>query len=235
MFEQDITFNHGSWANAIQSQGDLFEPSVLIKISDQLRTEFHHGHPPKRQMPLIPREDWNTRLLDPYAEKTLGYGLPCLISADRPSRGRIMLCAQDPLRAGNRPELTVGTFFGIDSEYHRNRRHWGMMWQFIRQCVLAGYDMWVTDAVKIFAGKNVLTKDSQLRDLCLSVMRKECQAFKPDKILAFGGVARDMLGQADLSFPVIAVPHPTARGQRGPFMQRIPFYNQALFNSDLPT
>ncbi|QCO54446.1 hypothetical protein EOK75_00585 [Pseudorhodobacter turbinis] len=232
-FDADILFNPPSWSSLVETQSDLFAPDVLVQISDRLRDEFYNGHAPGRMMPEIPRVAWQTDLLEPYANKTIGYDLPCLLSADRPTRGRIMLCAQDPKRDGNEAKLTVGTFFGIDSDYHRTRRHWGMMWQLIRRCVLAGYDVWVTDAIKLYAGRNVIRLDQDLRTLCFSVIRREVEAFQPDKVLAIGNDAHDALQNAGIKVPVVRVVHPTARGLRGPFSDRLEFYWQELGGANL--
>lgn len=232
-FDPDILFNPPPWSDLVETQRELFDTDALVRISDQLREEFHKGHAPGRDMPEIPRPAWRTRLLDPYAKKTIGYDLPCLLSADRSTRGRIMLCAQDPKRDGKEAKLTVGTFFGIDSDYHRARRHWGMMWQLIRRCVLAGYDVWVTDAIKLYAGRNVMRHDPDLRALCFSVIRKEVEAFQPDKVLAIGNDARDALNAAEIKIPVVHVVHPTARGLRGPFKDRLEDYWQALGGTNL--
>ena len=227
-FDRDILFNPSPWRELIMTQNELFDPATLYDISDRLRREFHHGHMPNRKMPEIPRENWHTDLLAPYLSKTIGYDLPCLISADRTARGRIMLCAQDPKREGDEPILSVGTFFGIDSDYHRCRRHWGMIWQLIRRCVFSGYDVWATDAVKLYAGRNVIRKDRALRELCFSVIRQEVEAFQPDRILAIGNDARDALVAAGTQSPAVHVVHPTARGLTGPFKDRLELYWEAL-------
>ncbi|SDF92253.1 hypothetical protein [Alloyangia pacifica] len=231
--DADILFNWAPWGELVETQAELFDVAILKEISDRLQMEFHRGHAPGRDMPEIPRNAWSTKLLDRYSHKTIGYDLPCLLSAARPSRGRIMLCAQDPKRDGSESKLTVGTFFGIDSDYHRVRRHWGMMWQLIRRCVLAGYDVWVTDAIKVYAGTNVLRRDPELRALCFSVIRKEVNAFRPDRILAIGNDARDALQAADISSPVTHVVHPTARGLKGPLSERLELYWGALGGSEL--
>ncbi|MHC9236987.1 hypothetical protein ACX9MO_15270 [Pseudooceanicola sp. 502str34] len=231
--DADILFNPPPWGDLVETQSDLFQPSVLKDISDRLRMEFHRGHAPNRDMPEIPRKYWSTELLDRYRDRTIGYDLPCLLSAKRPARGRIMLCAQDPKRDGTDAKVTVGTFFGIDSDYHRARRHWGMMWKLIRRCVLAGYDVWVTDAIKVYAGRNVLRRDPELRELCFSVIAEEVEAFNPDTILAIGNDARDALKRAGTSKPITHVVHPTARGLRGPFDQRLEIYWQALGGDNL--
>ncbi len=185
-------------------------------------------------MPEIAPQDWNTKLLAPYVGGTIGYDLPCLLSADRPSRGRIMLCAQDPLRKPGGARLTVGTFFGIDNHTLRTRRHYGVIWLFIRQCVLAGYDVWVTDAIKLYAGRNVLRRDPDLRSLSISVISAEVAAFRPDKILTFGNDARWAMKASGAVVPLTHVAHPNARGIKGPFKDRLIIYSQALFGSDSP-
>lgn len=226
----DILFNLSDWERCIQSQAALFDLQALVAISDQLRVDFHQGHSKDRQMPEIARGDWVTPLLEKYAEASIGYDLPCLISANRPVRGRLMFCAQDPLRRPGPAKLTVGTFFGLDSDYHRVRRHWGAMWQLICSCVFAGYDVWVTDAIKLYAGKDVVGKDSQLMALCLNVLENEISAFVPEKILAVGGRASWALSSVCSDIPIVHVPHPTARGQKGAFSERFQVFENKLLH-----
>lgn len=228
LYDADIAFNPPIWSELVQTQRKLFCPEALQKISDRLRNEFHYGHQSGREMPEISQPDWTTRLLDSYVGRPIGYDLPCLLTADRPTKGKIMLCAQDPLRGSGPAKLTVGTFFGIDSYYHRTRRHWGMIWQLIRSCVHAGYDVWVTDAIKLFAGPNVINRDSALRQLCFDTVRDEVSAFEPDKVIAFGAIAESALNAANLSAEVLRVPHPTARGTQGPLTERLEHYRQLI-------
>lgn len=232
LYDGDILFNPPAWEEFVDSQKALFRPTVLKQLSDRLRNEFHHGHAPNREMPEIKPEDWNTRLLEPYADRPLGYDLPCLLSADRSEKGRIMLCAQDPLRGPGPAKLTVGTFFGIDSQYHRTRRHWGMIWRLVRLLVDRGYDVWVTDAIKLFAGPNMIYKDEKLRNLCYSVMQEEIAAFRPNRVIAFGSIAESALRAVIAHQQVIRVPHPTARGVRGTLHERFNFYRDAILCRD---
>lgn len=228
LYDADIIFNPPNWSDLAQTQRKLFRLEALQKISDRLRNEFHYGHQSGREMPEISQTDWATRLLDSYVGGPIGYDLPCLLSAERPTSGKIMLCAQDPLRGSGPAKLTVGTFFGIDSNYHRTRRHWGMIWQLIRTCVHAGYDVWVTDAIKLFAGKDVVNRDSALRELCFSTVCDEVSAFQPDRIIAFGAIAESALNAAKVNAEVLRVPHPTARGARGPLTERLEHYRQLI-------
>ncbi|MFN4194133.1 MAG: hypothetical protein ACK4FR_14470 [Tabrizicola sp.] len=228
MYDADILFNPPAWDALVETQQALFRTKALENISDRLRQEFYHGHVPNREMPVIDPNDWNTTLLAAYADRPLGYDLPCLLSAERAPKGRIMLCAQDPLRGNGPARLTVGTFFGIDSQYHRTRRHWGMIWQLVRSFVESGYDVWVTDAIKIFAGKNIVLKDERLCELCYAVMAEEIASFQPDRVVAFGSVADGALRAARAGQHVIRVPHPTARGIRGSFRDRFDLYRNAI-------
>lgn len=225
----DILFNPPLWKEIVASQERLFCLKDLFQLSDRLRDEFYFGHGPNREMPEIHPSGWNTRLLNCYKERHIGYDLPCLLSAERTTKGRIMLCAQDPLRGPGPAKLTVGTFFGIDSHYHRTRRHWGMIWRLIRYCVLQGYDVWVTDALKIYAGPNVVFRDSALRELCFSTIREEVAKFNPDKVIAFGAVAGKSLRTARLEVSVVQVAHPTARGVSGPLDARFEDYIGLIF------
>lgn len=228
LYDADIIFNPPNWSDLAQTQRKLFRLESLQMISDRLRNEFHYGHQSGREMPEISQTDWTTRLLDSYVGVPIGYDLPCLLSADRPTSRKIMLCAQDPLRGSGPAKLTVGTFFGLDSSYHRTRRHWGMIWKLIRTCVHAGYDVWVTDAIKLFAGKDVVNRDSALRELCLSTVCDEVAAFQPDKIIAFGAMAESALNAANVNAEVVRVPHPTARGIRGPLTERLEHYRRLI-------
>lgn len=228
VYDADILFNPPAWNTLVETQQALFRTKALESVSDRLRQEFYHGHAPNRSMPVIDTENWKTTLLGSYLDRPLGYDLPCLLSAERTSKGRIMLCAQDPLRGSGPAQLTVGTFFGIDSQYHRTRRHWGMIWQLIRSIVESGYDVWVTDAIKIFAGPNIVMKDEKLRDLCFAVMAEEVSAFQPERIIAFGSVADGALRAATAGHEVVRVPHPTARGISGSLRDRLDRYRNAI-------
>jgi hypothetical protein len=230
LFDEDILFNPPAWNALVETQRELFRIAALETISDRLRQEFYHGHAADREMPEIARSDWNTPLLDAYADQPIGYDLPCLLSAERPTIGRIILCAQDPLRGPGPAKLTVGTFFGIDSNYHRTRRHWGMIWQLIRHCVMQGYDVWVTDAIKLFAGKKVLSQDSRLRELCYATIRDEVSAIDPTKVVAFGSWASDAISAAGVNVSFLRVPHPTARGLRGTMQERLEGYRSLILD-----
>lgn len=232
--DADIAFNPEPWSKLIQTQAQLFDVKALIQISDRLRNEFHEGHAPGRAMPEIARQDWATDLLDRYAGGPIGYDLPCLLSGDPPARGRIMMCAQDPLRGSGAAKLTVGTFFGIDDNHLRVRRHYWMIWQFIRRCVLAGHDVWVTDAIKIFAGKGVVQRDHLLRELSQSIMKVEVAAFAPDRIVTFGKLAGETMAGISGKHKLISLQHPTARGQRGSFKDRVGIYAQSVLGDDFP-
>lgn len=227
-YDEDILFNPPIWKDLVGSQQQLFRLEALTRISNRLRDEFYFGHGPSREMPEIVKDDWTSRLLDPFGDRPIGYDLPCLLSADRPAKGRIMLCAQDPLRGPGLVKLTVGTFFGIDSNYHRSRRHWGMIWQLIRGFVLEGYDVWVTDAIKLYAGKNVVARYPELRQLCFDIVRDEVLAFRPDRVVAFGALAGQALADARVNASVLRVPHPTAHGQRGTMRTRLEVYRKLI-------
>lgn len=233
-FEAEILFNPEPWGKLIETQARLFDVRTLIEISDQLRLEFYDGHADDRVMPEIDRQDWVTNLLDCYADQHLGYDLPCLLSAERPVRGRIMMCAQDPLRSSEEAKLTVGTFFGIDNNHLRARNHYRMIWQFIKRCVLAGYDVWVTDAIKLFAGKGVVQRNRPLRDLSRSIIEDEVAAFKPDRIVAFGKVACEMMADIGGDHLLVCQKHPTAFGQRGSLADRVDKYVQETLGKDCP-
>lgn len=243
--DHDIHFNRGGWQSIIKTQNKLFNPDALVAISDRLREEFHSGHPNGRQMPEIGQEDWETGLLRGYTDREIGYDLPCLLSGDRPTKGRIMLCAQDPLRRGTLPSLTVGTFFGIDNNGLRHsRRHYGALWNLIRACVHAGYDVLVTDALKIFVGKNKLKKNPPLESLCFDTLKDEIDTFSPNKILAMGAVAGHALSRVLSEDAFIRVPHPMARGKwylegsanpEESYSEKLEhYYCRALFGADTP-
>ena len=215
--DPDIQFNRGNWRYLIETQRKLFDPVALVAISDRLRKEFHRGHASDRKMPEIEEADWKSNLLTRYKDREIGYDLPCLLSNDRPVQGRIMLCAQDPLRSSTTPPgLTVGTFFGIDDNRLRlGGNHYRAIWNLIRTCVKAGYEVWVTDALKIFVGKHALWKDPDLVKLCFEILRAEIEAFAPDKILTMGGTAAGALSRSGLkkgSF--LRATHPSYYGRK---------------------
>ncbi len=245
--DPDIHFNRDGWQHVIETQSKLFNLSALVAISDQLREEFHCGHAAGRRMPEIKQTDWRSDLLIRYNDREIGYDLPCLLSASRPTRGRIMICAQDPLRSGTSPALTVGTFFGIDNNgYRHSNRHYGAVWNLIRTCVQAGYDVWVTDALKIFVGRHQLWKDPDLVELCREILRDEIEAFSPDKILAMGGTASGVLANAGLGRSFLRATHPSYYGKKGWYLKGTSdpeegylkglerYYCRILFGADAP-
>lgn len=210
--DPDISFNCGPWAQLIVSQERLFNVEALVEVSDRLRQDFHEGHHDGRKMPVVPTSAYGSEIPPGFGEQVSGYDLPCLLSADRESKGTIMLCAQDPLRSGTEPGLTVGTFFGIDSQRLRHsRRHYGVLWELIRRSVAFGFDVWVTDAMKLYV--KGATIDGSLYKLCGEVLLNEVNLVKPDHIVAFGNRARDLLQGLDLQPDVIHHRHPTARGR----------------------
>ncbi|WP_155846097.1 hypothetical protein [Celeribacter ethanolicus] len=216
----EIRFNTGVWNDVIESQTPLFSSEALLRASDEIRDVFYGPHPEGRQMPTISRDHWNSSLWKEHMQVEVGYDLPCLLSLDRPAKGRVMFCAQDPWRKGEEQKVTVGTFFGIDNEYYRNRRHYKMLWNLIVRCLETGYDVWVTDAIKLYAGRNVVMRNAPLRDLCFSVLRDEVAAVNPSAILAFGKVAGWALESAQIERDFIRGVHPTARGVRGSMSER---------------
>lgn len=143
-----------------------------------------------------------------------------------------MMCAQDPLRGASSAKLTVGTFFGIDDNHLRARRHYWMIWQFIRNCVLADQVVWVTDAFKVFAGKGVLQRDRPLGELSRSIIEAEVAAFAPDRIVTFGKLAGETMADVSGRHKLISLKHPTAHGQSGSFKDRVGIYMQAVLGED---
>ena len=211
IFDADISFNPDRWAQFIASQEPLFDVGALVKVSDGLRQEFHAGHRAGRVMPVLPAAAYGRKIPPDFGSQVAGYDLPCLLSADRETKGTIMLCAQDPLRSGTDPGLTVGTFFGIDNQRLRHsRRHYGVLWELVRRCVIFGYDVWVTDAMKLYV-KGALI-DPSLHQLCGEVLLDEVRLVKPTKIVAFGNRARDLLSGFGLTEQIIHLRHPTAWG-----------------------
>lgn len=216
----EIRFNTGAWSDLIKSQTPLFSYEALCNASDEIRSVFYDPHPEGRQMPTISKDHWNSSLWQTYKPREIGYDLPCLLSLDRPAKGRVMFCAQDPLRNGNEMKVSVGTFFGIDNDYFRQRRHYKMLWNLIVRCLDAGYDVWVTDAIKLYMGRNVVVRNAALKELCFSVLRDEVAAVSPSVIMAFGNVAAWGLDSAEIESDFIKAVHPTARGVRGSMAER---------------
>jgi len=210
-FDTDISFNRGRWAQLITSQEPLFDIGALVEISDRLRQEFHEGHLPGRLMPVIPSSAYGLEIPSGFGEQVAGYDLPCLLSSDRDPKGTVMLCAQDPLRSGTDRGVTVGTFFGIDSQRLRHsRRHYGVLWELIRRCVAFGYDVWVTDGMKLYVKGAPI--GARLHQLCGEVLLDEVRLVKPDHIVAFGNRARDLLSGFGLEGRIIHMRHQTAWG-----------------------
>lgn len=255
VYDNDLLFNEVGWAYAIQSQTRLFSVDELSRVSEGLRRDFYHGHTKDRKMPEIEPSRELASLLAPYQDRTIGYDLPCLISPERPSCGRIILCAQDPLRKKDDApgRVTVGTFFGIDNERFRHSyRHYPIVWQLVRSCVAAGYEVWLTDAYKIFAGKNVTARDTALNNLCLEVLQDEVSRVAPTHILALGNIAANMLERAGFSDRFSRAVHPTARQNKRPYwhlrdatqtyednregkqLAKVHYYCRQIFGTDEP-
>ena len=256
VFDGDLLFNEANWADAIQSQTRLFSIDELNRVSEGLRSDFYHGHTNDRKMPEIRPSKELASLLAPYQDRTIGYDLPCLISPRKPSCGRIVLCAQDPLRKKDDApgQVTVGTFFGIDNERFRHSyRHYPIIWQLVRSCVEAGYEVWLTDAYKIFAGKNVVARDKALDDLCREVLQDEVARVSPTHILALGNTAAHMLEKAGFTDRFSRAVHPTAHQTTKPYwhlkdatqayednragrqLAKVHYYCRQIFGTDEPT
>lgn len=243
-FDADISFNRDRWAQLIASQEPLFDISALVEVSDRLRQEFYEGHLPGRTMPVVSLSAYGREIPLEFGEQVAGYDLPCLLSADRPARGTIMLCAQDPLRSGTDRGVTVGTFFGIDSQRLRHsRRHYGVLWGLIRRCVAFGYDVWVTDGMKLYVKGAPI--DARLHQLCGKVLLDEVRLVKPDHIVAFGNRARDLLTGFGLQDSIIHMRHPTAWGPssgggiggstpEARFESKVQDYCRRIFDHELP-
>ncbi|WP_168161436.1 hypothetical protein, partial [Oceanicola sp. S124] len=92
---------------------------------------------------------------------------------------------------------------------------------------LAGYDVWVTDAFKLFAGKGIVQRNQSLRELSRSVIAGEVAAFAPNRIVAFGKIAGETIADLSGEHELTRLKHPTARGQKGPFKDRIDIYMKA--------
>lgn len=216
MFDAEVQFNLGEWSSLIATQTRLFTIKGLTRVSDTLREDFHCGHRPGRHLPELPPAEWATNALNAHTGNPLGYDLPCLLERNDTNRGRIMLCAQDPFRrepaSGN---VSVGTFFGIDNpDFRHRKRHYRVMWDVITACMDAGYSVWVTDAIKIFAGKDVVKRDPELMGISRSTLSDEIRAVAPVRILALGNDAAWMLKTCDLPFDIAEAIHPAARSTR---------------------
>ncbi|MBN2739566.1 MAG: hypothetical protein JXR35_01570 [Rhodobacteraceae bacterium] len=124
-----------------------------------------------------------------------------------------MFCAQDPLRKEGQPGVvTIGTFFGTDNERYRHyinpgdkiKPHHPAMWDVVRTCLDADYDVWLTDAVKVFAGpENLLLKDKRGRQLCSDILVDEIAQVQPVRIVALGGAAANELHRVAVKEEVI--------------------------------
>ncbi len=213
--DSDILFNTEPWEKIISSQINLFSKDSLINISNGIREEFHSGHAPNRKPPMMPKEAIIAPELLTYADHICGYDLPCLISGSRPSRGLIMFCAQDPLRRLSSPiGISVGTFFGFDHDHLRcSLKHYGVLWQLIRRCVAHGYDVWLTDAMKIHCIGNKISPE--LHQLCEETLRSEVDLAQPERIVAFGGRAKRLFGKILKGDDrIIYERHPSAWGSK---------------------
>jgi hypothetical protein len=242
-YDSDILFNKGEWQRCIKSQERLFSLEGLTRVSDSLRRDFHQGHGPNRELPQLHRNEWAqsfqevlVQALPDHQDTLLGYDLPCLLSLDRPALGCVMLCAQDPLRKASKSlsenpygEVTVGTFFGIDNNrFRQSYRHYPMIWRVIRSCLESGFDVWVTDAIKLYAGEGVVKRSQKLFDLCKETLREEIALVKPTRVLAMGNDAKYALSAVDPSLSFNTARHPSPRAWTTPLQSDQDLFEGAL-------
>ncbi|MBY5974281.1 uracil-DNA glycosylase family protein [Ferrimonas balearica] len=222
VFDADIQFNAGAWSEFVQTQSELFDFYTLSAVSSRLREEFYNGHPSGREMPVIPRRSWHSDLIERYQSRPIGYDLPCLISKTTATRGRLLFCAQDPWRSRFGPsEVTVGTFFGVDNpKFRHNYRGHGAVWLLVQACVEAGYEVWLTDVLKLFVGKGKLWKDESLIRQCLSVLDAEIEVVRPEAVLAFGRVASGTLASRVADDRLASGIHPSYYGRKDWYLSR---------------
>lgn len=210
-----MRFNEGEWSEWIDSQTGLFTRSALERASAELREKFEcvtkaeasaHKNPVFRYP-----DDCSTPHLEPICGKVSGYDLPCLISADSKDgcKGVVMFCAQDPLRKEVCDGISVATFFGIDHiGYRGQRRHYGIVWKLVTQMVERGFDVWLTDANKLYCKEESIS--GALLGLSLTTLGRELDLLKPVRIVAFGKAATQQLSSYS-GCPVRSVPHPASR------------------------
>lgn len=204
--DTEYQLNQGDWDKLIASQSAIFTPQALVSLSRQLSSEFHHGRADGVPMPELDAAAMNTPDDWALAERIGGYDLPCLITGEVPSRGRIVLCAQDPLRSWQvTPGITVGCPFGVDVPKMRHQRKSnGLVWGVVRACVDSGYDVWLTDAWKLWLKGR---KPQGFYDKMAQVLRAELKAVDADGVVALGRKAEHALQQFNVP-DVVSLPHP---------------------------
>ncbi|NIY95861.1 MAG: hypothetical protein HWE39_09350 [Oceanospirillaceae bacterium] len=207
----EIRLNKGHWSTWIESQAPFISADGLKDLSKSLEKEFRETHSRPPNLQIVPPEQISSESLLAYQDQVVGYDLPCLLSVDRPRRGTVMLCAQDPLRSPKSEiGLTVGTFFGLNSSIFRsNRRSHGVMWRVIVKLLSDDYDVWVTDAMKLHSPTVKLTPE--LYGACRDVLDREIRAVAPVKIVAVGNVAASHFQRFGVTGAedVIRVVHPS--------------------------
>jgi len=208
---RDIHFNLGRWDDLIESQAEIFRKDRLRTLSDGLRNDFLNCQHAAAVNQVIPSEDYVAPCIAPLSQEIAGYDLPCLFSGDRPTKGTVMLCAQDPLRgAKSETGISVGTFFGVNSfVLRRNRAQHGIMWRLVRKFVDTGFDVWATDARKLFIYRQRLSREQN--ELCRDVLLKEIELVDPVRIVGFGNQAQHQLRSYDLGREITPALHPSSR------------------------
>jgi hypothetical protein len=230
MSEKQIQLNGKNWKQVIASQSSLFDLDKLHEIGAYFGAQFQGDYV---------ESGWRTIGADEIVEEyranidgvVCGYDLPVLLSdtSNEPSKKRIMLCAQDPLRFNETiPRVTVSAPFGVSQEHYRNgKKGSGIVWQVAASLVDQGYDVWLTDARKLWFPDEQHIK--QLRGICDQVLMAEIEHFDPQLVIAFGNEAAGVVGRAVRGTTRLAckLVHPSAQ-RRGTFEMKVEEYLEKI-------
>jgi hypothetical protein len=196
MDEIQIQLNGKNWKEVVTSQSSLFDINKLHEIGAYFSSQFQ-GEPVESGWRTIQTDEIVKEHRQHIEGKVCGYDLPVLISdtSTEPTQKRIMLCAQDPLRSGEtEPRVTVSAPFGVSQKRYRNAKTGpGIVWTVAAHLVSFGYDVWLTDARKLwFPDKNAI---KALGTVCDQMLIAEMKLFDPQIVVAFGNQAAGVVGR----------------------------------------
>ena len=147
-----------------------------------------------------------------YGSKyNLGHDLPFWITNIGMETKRIMLISQDPLRNGQASGIiTLSTPFGMHSIDYRGNK---VYTQIIDGLIKKNCSVYLTDCHKLYATESQINESKTPSSIGSSpndrlILQKEIDFFLPDKIVAMGNKARDLL--TDMGYQPMHVPHPSA-------------------------
>ncbi len=151
--------------------------------------------------------------LDLKGNNLWGIDLPVRISNGKFNK-TILFLAQDPLRKSEdyqniKNKIVVSLPFAVNCEQKLKPE----IINLIEYICNRGDSIYFTDIFKIYTGENLNTKKRKsIKDLNVSIIKKELEIIKPDIIIASGCVAQKFVEDENINdnYKVINIPHYTA-------------------------